>query len=383
MKNLAIAALLGCLGGCAVAPVTAPPERLFVDARFAPPRERIGADDIFALNDAMRHYLHVENARGLREDGPVRGLIHALSQRGEIKLDYDATMTRNAAQAFDARKGNCLSLVIMTAALARELHLDVYYQEVENETTWSRRGNVAFRNGHVNLTLGRRAVDAFRGYDPARLVTVDFLPAEEIAGQRTRPISEGRIVAMYMNNRAAEALADDRLDDAYWWARAALLRDPAFSDAYNTLGVIYLRHGDSEEAAQALTYLLERDSSNAPALSNLLVVREREGRTAEANNLRARLAGLEPDPPYHYFFLGLAAMKKGDFAAAQQLFEKEVGRAGYSGEFHYWLGIAHYKLGHAAAARQQMAIAMQNSITESEYALYAGKFERLRSLGVQ
>jgi transglutaminase-like putative cysteine protease len=54
--------------------------------------------------------------------------VQALYQPDQIRLEYDAAVTRNAAQAFEARTGNCLSLVIMTAALARELGLTVRYQ---------------------------------------------------------------------------------------------------------------------------------------------------------------------------------------------------------------------------------------------------------------
>ena len=51
-------------------------------------------------------------------------------------------MTRNAAEAFDARSGNCLSLVIMTAAFAKELGLPVRYQNVFVDEAWSRSGDL-------------------------------------------------------------------------------------------------------------------------------------------------------------------------------------------------------------------------------------------------
>lgn len=381
MERLAAAALCLFLAACASAPVPPAPDPYFLDARFAPPAQPVDGRQIFAVSDAMRHYLRVEIARQLHEQGPVLGLIRALNRPGQLKLDYDADRTRNAAEAFDARKGNCLSLVIMTAALARELRLQVTFQVVENDPTWSRKGAVAYRNGHVNLTLGRRAADAVQGYDAARLLTVDFLPAEEIVGQRTRPISEDRIVAMYMNNRAAEALDQGQLDDAYWWARAAVARSPDFDDAYNTLGVVYLHHGDLDAAASVLAHLLEHKPDDTQALSNLALVRERQRMTAQAEALRARLAVLEPYPPYRYFFLGQDALERGDYPVARQMFRKEVERAGYSGEFHFWLGIADLKLGDLPAARQEMALAMENSTSEREHALYAGKLERLRSLG--
>jgi hypothetical protein len=40
-------------------------------------------------------------------------------------IEYDSTVTRTAAQTYAARAGNCLSLVIMTAAFAEELGLRV------------------------------------------------------------------------------------------------------------------------------------------------------------------------------------------------------------------------------------------------------------------
>ena len=381
MERLAVAALCLFLGACAAVPAPPAATPFFLDARFAPPAQPVDGGAIFAPSEAMRRYLQVEIAHQLREQGPVLGLIGALQRPGQLKLDYDAGRTRNAAEAFAARKGNCLSLVIMTAALARELHLQVTYQRVETDPTWSRKDAVAYRNGHVNLTLGRRSVDTFRGYDPARLLTVDFLPAEDITGQRTEPISEDRVVAMYMNNRAAEALDEGRIDDAYWWARGALVRSPDFDDAYNTLGVVYLHHGDLGAAADVLSYLLVRRPDDALVLSNLALVRDRQGMAAQAANLRSRQAQLEPYPPYHFFFLGKDAMDRGDYPVARQMFRKEVERAGYSGEFHFWLGVADLKLGDFSAARQEMALALENSTSEREHALYAGKLERLRSSG--
>jgi hypothetical protein len=59
-----------------------------------------------------------------------------------------------------------------------------------------------------------------------------------------------------------------------------------------------------------------------------------------------------------------------------------VDRADYSGEFHFWLGIANFKLGDIAEARRQLAIAVENSTSPNESALYEGKLERLRSYGV-
>ena len=75
---------------------------------------------------------------------------------------------------------------------------------------------------------------------------------------------------MYMNNRAVEALARGDVDDAYWWAREAIVQSPSFLAAYNTLGVVYRRHGNAREAEAVLRFVLEREPANTQAMSNLV-----------------------------------------------------------------------------------------------------------------
>ena len=383
MKRLVSLLMCVVLAACGTPPVAPPPEPFFHDDWFAPPAGRHDADGVFALSEAMKRYVRVDMAPQLRSDGLARELINALYRRDQLKLDYDSALTRTAAQAFEARKGNCLSLVIMTAAFAKALGLDVSYQTVETEETWSRSDDIAFSSAHVNLTLATRAIRATPGYDANRMLTVDFLPPQDITGQRTRPIPENTVVAMYMNNRAAEALARGQLDEAYWWARAAIVRAPDFASPYNTLGVVYLRHANLQAAEQVLSSLLERLPRDSHALSNLAAVLDQAGRTEASNALRLRLARIEPFPPYHFFRLGAAAMQRGDFKAAKSLFEKEVARADYSSEFHFWLGMANLRLGDTEEASKQLAIAVNYSTARVEHDLYAAKLDLLRAQRVR
>ena len=59
-----------------------------------------------------------------------------LYKRQKLGLEYDATSTRTASEAYAARAGNCLSLVIMTSAFAKALGLPVYYQRVFVDESW-------------------------------------------------------------------------------------------------------------------------------------------------------------------------------------------------------------------------------------------------------
>jgi tetratricopeptide (TPR) repeat protein len=381
MRAALVLLLTAVLAACATAPATAPhPETLFHDELFAAPTERIGADEIFAVSEPMRRYLHEDIASQIRSRGRQDGLIDALYSKGQLRLDYDAAVTRNAAEAFAARSGNCLSLVIMTAALAKELQLKVRYQSAYLEETWSRSGSLLLRSGHVNVTLEPRLADADR-FRVGKLLTIDFLPPSEIRGLRTIEIDEDMIVAMFMNNRAVEALVQGRVDDGYAWAREAIRRKPAFMSAYVTLGTVYLRSGALPFAEQVFGHVLAAQPDNTRAMANLVQTLTRQGKLAEAESLRQRLAQLESAGPYHYFNLGMAAMKREDFRSARELFAKEVARAEYNAEFRHWLGVASFKLGDHAEAAKHLALAQEYSTSRDDRDLYAAKLAWLKSHG--
>lgn len=376
MRLLAVL-LCATLAACAAAPPASLPP-IFNDSDFAP-ASAVDTGQVFALSDAMRQYVQTQVRHAARNGNPRVALYEALYDKSRLKLEYDAAMTRNARETFEARSGNCLSLVIMTAALAHELGLQVRYQEVLGEESWSRSGDMYFVAGHVNLVLGQRLGESPNNYDAKGMMVIDFLPSGDVAGYRTREISEATVLAMYMNNRAAETMSEGQLNQAYWWARAALLQDPSFSGAYNTLGVIQFRHGDLAQARRTLTHALMRTPDNTLLLSNLAQVLEASGLPDEALPLRRRLLALQPQPPFHYFNLGKAAMQQNDYVQAIRLFSREIARDPYYHEFHFWLAQAYARLGQLAQADRQLELAMDNSTTRSEHGLYAAKLQRLRA----
>jgi Flp pilus assembly protein TadD len=194
-----------------------------------------------------------------------------------------------------------------------------------------------------------------------------------------REVSESTIVAMFMNNRAAESLVRGQMDDAYAYAREAIVQDPSYASGYNTLGVIYQRRGLDVPAERAFQLALERQADSRPALRNLARLYETQGRGAQALPLQQRLAKLEADPPFLHFDLGRAAAQAGDYRSAREHLLREMKRDPDYHEFHFWLAVALAGLGDAAGAREHLATAMNNSTTQREHALYAGKLERLRS----
>jgi tetratricopeptide (TPR) repeat protein len=374
------------LAGCASAPPPAPVADLYRDASFRPPSQPVSTENLFTLSPEMRAYLRSAAFNThLRNRGKEYGLLEALynGSKTGLKLDYDASYTRNAAETFRDRAGNCMSLVIMTAAFAKELGLAVRYQNVLLDESWSRNGGLYLLNGHVNLLLAYRAPDQLYGSDPERALVVDFLPDLRADKRYTQPLEEEEIVMMYQNNRAAEALVEGKIDDAYWWARAATAGNPRSALAYNTLGVIYERHGDLPMAEKAYRAALTREPESIIALRNLEPVLMAMGRTDEAKAIAERVAKAEPIPPFHYFNQGVAAYQHGEYNKARDLFAREVKRAPYYDEFHFWLAASLLKLGELKQAREQLALAADTSTRTDTRKLYNAKLAHLRQLGMR
>jgi Flp pilus assembly protein TadD len=387
MRHL-VAILLVLLTGCAGTQRAhlPPTPELFSDTSFGPPSQPVSTADLFTLSPEMREYVHSAAFKSyVRDRGEEYGLLDALYSDGRtgLKLDYDATYTRNAAETYRDRAGNCMSLVIMTAAFAKELGMPVHYQNVMAEESWSRNGGLYLLSTHVNLVLGyRRSSQAYSLGQESALV-VDFLPDPQAGKNHTQQLEEDEIVMMYQNNRAAEALVQGKIDDAYWWARAATAGSPRSALAYNTLGVIYERHGDLIMAERAYRTALTRDAESVIALRNLEPVLMALGKTEEAKAIAQRIAKIDPLPPFIYFDQGVTAYQSGDYVKARDLFSREVKRAPYYDEFHFWLAVSLLRLGEVKQAREQLALAMDTSTRKDTRALYSAKLAHLRQLGMR
>jgi Tfp pilus assembly protein PilF len=379
-------ALAATLSACAVLSPPPSPEPLLQDTLFGHPPRPVGADEVFAVNDAMRAQVRAVVDRVGRVAERPAALAQSLDTMGDLRLEYDASITRNAAQAYEARAGNCLSLVVMTAALAHEMGLEVGFQSTRSGDVVSRESDLMLRSGHVNLLLGtHRPPGKFGGMtlnlDNERLL-VDFLPPEALRGVPLETIDERRVLAMYMNNRAVETLLVQRPAEAYAWAREAVRRDSGFWAAYNTLGVIYQRAGHLAAAAAVFEHALAQDPRNVAVMGNLEQVLQAQGHEAEAARWAERRLALEPYPPFHFLRLGQAAMAQRDYVQARRLFNREMSSSGPSHELHFWLAQAHLALGDTQAAQQAMRRAMEWSATPVQQARYAAKLAALKAIAV-
>ena len=385
LAALLLAVLALQIGACAAPPQPPAVAPLLDDALFNHPPRPAEADAAMQMDAAMRAYLAGQLQRGAVRKGKARALAEALFEARGLKLEYDAAFTRTAAQAFAARSGNCLSLVLMTAAFARELGLEVTFQSARLDDGYSRSADLTLRSGHVNLVLAPRGIAGSWqavsiGPDPNRLL-IDFLPPEDLRGLHTVAIEERTVLAMFMNNRAAEALARRDTASAYAWVREALQQDPTFWPAFNTLGVVYQRAGHLAAAAAAYEALLAQDGRQVATMWNLAQVLQAQGRDGEAQRWTARRQTAEPAAPFQYLQQAEAAMARGDWAQARDLLQREQRITGDTHELYFALALVSHRQGQTGLAQRELQRAIDNSPSTSLQARYAGKLAWLRAQG--
>ena len=76
----------------------------------------------------------------------------------------------------------------------------------------------------------------------------------------------------------------------------------------------------------------------------------------------------------------MEAYRAGNIAQARTLFAREVARAPYNDEFHFWLGIANMQLGELKVAEKQLALARDMSVRSDTRERYAAKLAHLRGM---
>ncbi|HLO93521.1 MAG TPA: hypothetical protein VK195_04330, partial [Burkholderiaceae bacterium] len=160
LPALVLSLVLG-LAGCASTPKPEPRPQLgerlpdfWADDRFAADGgAEMKGELALALSEEMEQFAQRSLVPMASRLGGPQALFSALFERGRVVVEYSSDYTRNAGEAYGARRGNCLSLALMTAAFAKRLGVEAHFHLVRTPNVWSRGERVNFLVRHVNVTL--------------------------------------------------------------------------------------------------------------------------------------------------------------------------------------------------------------------------------------
>jgi len=299
----------------------------------------------------------------------MRSLVEFLFDDDGISLFYAHDADLTVAQAWDARKANCLTFTLLTVALAREAGLDAYGQEIPKTLSWYSEGDMVYFSNHVNVGI-RIGMHRY---------TLDVASDRVLSRDPPERIDDRRLLAIYYSNRAANLLAANRLAEADAHIQAALRSDGQYATAWSNAGVIRLRAAHGDEAEQAFLRALELDRTHDASLVNLASLYGNRGDAVRQAEYHRRIERIRQRNPFHYFMLALDDEKRGDYAGAAEHYRRAIKL--YEGEhrFHFGLARAYLHLGEAAKAGEALRRAQEISDGATSDR-YQAKLDQLRRL---
>ena len=352
---VASACIAMALAGCAsIAPREAPPPVPWLDQAFqhAATRVQVRPEELFVLPDDLRALLDASPAASVGSQNRLNHLLTLLFGADRKGFAYAAGHSTVAAETWRLRKGDCLSLTILTYAVARHSGMAAQMQQVPSPMVFDRRGGYDVVSQHVNVLLPAAVRNILE--DPERRdMVVDFDPVVA-SGRRGTPLNEAAIAARYYNNVAVEAMAAGDTARAYAHFKAAATADPAYASAYTNLAALYRSGGHVREAEELLrTAIRLADEPHVPlhALHQLLTV---QGRDAEARPLALRLQALREQDPYHWIGTGLRHLQLAEHRQAIAAFERARDLAAAFPEVHRHLAVAYARSGQLAKAEEAL-----------------------------
>jgi len=355
---------------------------MFFDSLFVAPQTAVRAQDAIEISEPMREFARTKiphHTSHVNISDVRRSLVEALYVKGDLRLEYYSEATRSASEAFAAKSGNCLSLVLLTAAMAKELKVPYHYQMVVNTTDWSSSGKFFMAIGHVNIVLESIANELEFKTWVSDAIVVDFLTPDKAAMLETVEIEENTILAMYLNNRSVETLLQGNLNDAYWYIRESLRQDEHFLNAYLTLSLIYRNLHRPDLSLSVLQRITPYYPDNSSVINDEILVLKDLGRVAETVELEKRLAQLDQARPWSYFFEAQSEFNAGRYDTARRLYEKEIARNPEHHETEYGLALAYFRLNDIDNAIVHMQRAIQFCTSKPLRDMYGTDLEQIRN----
>jgi len=357
---------LGCvlllvigLAGCAATRVaTTPPADIWQDQAFDYQRERVKEtrESLFALDPAIVESIVLGKRLGFTHERRLDLLLSQLYGPNGVRLAYNTGHTTVAQQTWTDRRGDCLSMTVLTYAAANALGLVVHMQEVRVPVIVDRHNGVEFVNGHVNVYVRNESEVAINGQlFRAGGIVIDFEP-QVGAHNSGEWLTQDNILARFYNNRGAEYLVQRDYPQAYAYYRAAIETDPTYVATFSNLAQLYSARGLLPASEKLVRHALALGGDSYAPLRTLHRLLTDQARLAEAQEVAKALAKLQDDDPYYWFGKGLAAMREGRYGAAIDELERAAALTTGFEEIHYHLGLAYLRNGQPKQAHQQIAV---------------------------
>jgi len=333
--------------------------------------------DIFALDDSMK--LMVDKVIRPEKDARVKALtlLDYIFNTENLNIDYQSNANLTAKQTFHSATANCMSLTIMAYSLAKYANLEVDFQEVQIPEYWVRNKSFNMLTGHVNLVMANKPRNDTKRVFRDNLIQIDFDPYIVKKHFPKKIISKNTVMAMFYNNKGAQALVEQDHVRAYAYFKAATKVAPRFSYGWGNLGILYRLANQNELAEYAYLKAIKLNKRNLTALTNLAILYRIDNRSNKAKRIENTLLSYRNKNPYYFALLADEAAYVGNTKVAIKQYKKAIKLDKKIHEFYYNLSKVYYQSGQMKLAKQAIAKAISLNKLNSVNNLYTAKLNFL------
>jgi tetratricopeptide (TPR) repeat protein len=292
----------------------------------------VASVDLLAISEEMKAFVN-EHAR-LRGDARDKAwhLVYASLHPHVLNFDYDPMVTLTSSEAFDQKRGNCLTFSSMFIAMARYAGLQAWFQEVKVFPEWDSQNDTVLVSMHVNAVVR----DRFDDY------LIDVSRRERKFSEVSRVMSDAEAEAQYYNNLGADALVQNNVPLAYAYFRKSIELRPGLAYVWSNLGVTLKRNGQIDAAMRAYRAALDYDRDHPTSLNNLYVLYEERGETDKLEAIAARVERSRQRNPYYLRFQAQIANREARYDEAVDYSRRAVRLAREDYRLHYTLAESLY-----------------------------------------
>ncbi|MFT6269659.1 MAG: tetratricopeptide (TPR) repeat protein [Alphaproteobacteria bacterium] len=333
-------------------------------------------EQIFALDDDAKAFVH-DSMSGIRPgDNKAKKLIRSIFDRSDLDLVYESSANTTATDTFNSASANCLSLSIMTYAMAQEAGFSTQFQIVDIPEYWMRRGGYTLISGHVNLRITVKAELGIQQIFDNALV-VDFDPQARSKKFFTQKTSKQTIVAMFYNNKGADALLQGNSDKAYAYFKEAILISKKHAGTWVNLGFLYRKMGLYNLAHKAYRQAIAIDEDYNTAWENLAFLYDRSGNKKGADDIRSRLESKRMKNPFYHQMLAEIDKDEGSFDSSVSHYEKAIRLDNNQHQFYFGLASVYFEKGDLLKSQRYLKLAKKKAGKRKVVSAYVNKLDAL------
>ncbi|MDQ7048117.1 MAG: hypothetical protein Q9M92_00705 [Enterobacterales bacterium] len=344
----------------------------------------IRGDDVYKLSkqqliDFKQFYSSKQNTHVK----PYRRIFKYLQAYTKNYRFQNKTLT--AQQTLARFEGNCLSLAILTTALAKSVSVKTGYQIVDSDPVYQEEGGIILASEHIQSLLYDYDVnddnaESHKTKQIERGIVVDYFP---IKGFRVRRrVTDNEFLALYYRNLAADAIIHRKYNKAYWLLIETFNYNSIDEHAVNMMALVHDKKGLNKNADKIYRQGIRYAQHKLDLLRNYSLFLKKEHRFSDAKKVQRQLAKINVVNPFDWINLGNTAYSQKKYRESRRYYLKAIKIAPYVHQAYLGIAKSEFMLGDLKAAKKSLLLAKTNTIDDDIKGYYQAKLNSLSKLSL-